>query len=189
MATPFQRLTNVLLTLISLAYPIGWLLFPSHQQLRYLVIALALLWAIKAWQAVGWQRYFALLMASLISLVYITQTLSTMYWYPVLINGAMLVLFGSSLWGKQSMVERFARLKTSDLPPKGIRYTRKVTKIWCLFFLFNIILCSLFIYLDAYQWWALYTGIIAYLLMGLLIGGEWIVRQHVMKIDRPEPQN
>jgi uncharacterized membrane protein len=28
-------------------------------------------------------------------------------------------------------------------------------------------------------WWTLYNGLIAYLLMGLLFAGEWLVRQRV----------
>ncbi len=28
-------------------------------------------------------------------------------------------------------------------------------------------------------WWTLYTGLIAYLLMGLLFAGEWLVRQRI----------
>ena len=31
------------------------------------------------------------------------------------------------------------------------------------------------------SWWALYTGLISYLLMGLLFAGEWLVRQRVRR--------
>lgn len=181
----FHHLINLLLTLASLAYPLGWLFLPESQGLGYLVLLISILWAIKAVQAVGWQRYFALIMACLVGVIYVTQTLATMYWYPVIINGVMLTLFGSSLWAKQSIIERFARLRRPDLPPKGVRYTRKVTQVWCLFFLFNILFCSLLIVLEAYRLWAWYTGGISYLLIGLLMIAEWLVRQHLMKTDTP----
>jgi len=31
------------------------------------------------------------------------------------------------------------------------------------------------------SWWTLYTGLIAYGLMGLLFAGEWLVRQRVRR--------
>ena len=33
-----------------------------------------------------------------------------------------------------------------------------------------------------YDWWALYTGIVSYVLMGLLLGGEWGYRKIVLKL-------
>ena len=58
-------------------------------------------------------------------------------WYPVLISGFMLGLFGLSLKYGPPMVERLARLREPQLPAKAIRYTRQVTIAWCVFFLCN----------------------------------------------------
>lgn len=57
----------------------------------------------------------------------------SMYWYPVWVSLLMLALFGGSLFAKQSLIERLARLQTPDLPPEGVRYTRRITQIWCVF--------------------------------------------------------
>ena len=75
------------------------------------------------------------------------------------------------------MIERFARLGEADLPPAAIGYTRRVTQIWCVFFVGN---GALAIYTALYASrddWALYNGCIAYLLMGALFGGEWLFRR------------
>ena len=58
-------------------------------------------------------------------------------WYPVLISGFMLVLFGLSLKYGPPMVERLARLREPQLPAKAIRYTRQVTVAWSVFFFCN----------------------------------------------------
>ena len=57
-----------------------------------------------------------------------------MYWYPVIVNALMLAVFGGSLFAKQTVIERLARLQHPDLPPEGVSHTRRVTQIWCGFF-------------------------------------------------------
>lgn len=101
--------------------------------------------------------------------------------YPVLINALMLLAFASSLWQKQPLIERLARLSEPDLPPAAIAYTRTVTQIWCVFFCCNG-LAALYtaLYCDL-KVWSLYNGLIAYLLMGLLFLIEFLVRLRVKK--------
>jgi len=36
--------------------------------------------------------------------------------------------------------------------------------------------------LQYYDWWAAYTGIVSYVLMGILFAGEWIYRKLVLKV-------
>ena len=49
----------------------------------------------------------------------------------------MLAVFAVSLRFPPSAVERIARLSDPDLPPQGVAYTRRVTQVWCGFFVFN----------------------------------------------------
>ena len=101
-------------------------------------------------------------------------------YYPVIVNILMLILFSSSLWQKETLIERFARLQDPKLPDYAIAYTRTVTKVWCLFFIVNgsISLTTSFISLDI---WTLYNGLISYLLVGLLFSVEWLVRLYVKR--------
>lgn len=102
-------------------------------------------------------------------------------WYPVVVNTVMLALFGSSLFSRMSIVEGLARLREGDLPPAGVRYTRRVTQVWCVFFIFNGGV-SLFTCLTGnVHWWTLWNGMISYLLMGLLFAAEWLVRLRVKR--------
>ncbi|WP_240433603.1 hypothetical protein [Solimonas sp. K1W22B-7] len=99
--------------------------------------------------------------------------------YPVLVSTALLLVFGISLWHPPSIIERLARLREPQLPPSAVAYTRKVTLVWCTFFVVNgsIALATALWAPDAV--WALYNGLLSYLLMGLLFAGEWLVRQRV----------
>ena len=88
----------------------------------------------------------------------------------------MLVVFGASLWKPPTVIERLARLRHPDLPPEGVRWVTNVTKAWCLFFVLNggIALWTALAASDAT--WALYNGAIAYVLIGAMLGGEWLLR-------------
>lgn len=100
--------------------------------------------------------------------------------YPASISAGMLILFGATLLRPPTMVERFARLSEPDLSPMAVRYTRHVTEIWCLFFVFNGSIAVYTALAASREAWALYNGFIAYLLMGTLFAGERAVRRRVL---------
>jgi len=96
--------------------------------------------------------------------------------YPVLINLGLLLWFASSLRFPPTVIERFARLQHPDLPVEGVRYTRTVTKVWCLFFLFNGLMALISAVWGSFELWALYNGIISYVLMGGMMAIEYWIR-------------
>ena len=98
--------------------------------------------------------------------------------YPLLINAFMLALFAGTLMSPPSMIERFARLREPDLPVRAIAYTRRVTQLWCGFFVVNGLIALATALWASPEVWMLYNGFIAYLLMGLLFGGEYLFRLH-----------
>lgn len=93
----------------------------------------------------------------------------------------MLAVFGGSLWTAMPLVERLARLREPNLPPEGVRYTRNVTRVWCVFFIVNGSIALLTVMKGDMQLWTLWNGMIAYILMGTLMATEWLIRQRVMK--------
>ncbi len=97
------------------------------------------------------------------------------------VNGSLLVLFGVTLLKPPSMAERLARLKEPDLPPHAVEYTRKVTMAWCVFFLVNGSIAAATSLWGSDAQWALYNGGIAYGLMGVFAGAEYLVRLKVKK--------
>lgn len=101
--------------------------------------------------------------------------------YPVVMNIIMLITFGLTLKSPPSMIERLARLQEPELPDEAIAYTKKVTMVWVLFFAVNGIIAAYTAWYCSFETWALYNGLIAYLLMGLLFAVEWCIRQQVRK--------
>lgn len=96
---------------------------------------------------------------------------------PVLINLGLLANFAGSLRGPVSIVEHFARLQEPDLPEGGPAYCRAVTIAWCWFFAANAAVSLGLAAFAPVSWWALYTGLLAYILVGLGFTVEFIARK------------
>lgn len=172
-----------ILLLMSLAYPFVWYFGREMGLFIWLAMAMCGLWLFRAFlQKNQAQKVISICVAVFFAVVGILRLPDSMYWYPVMVSLLMFMMFFGSLWTKQSMIERLARLQDPDLPPEGVRYTRRVTQIWCVFFVVNILIATILILLEKYDWWAIYTGIIAYILMGLLFVGEWVYRKWVLKV-------
>lgn len=104
--------------------------------------------------------------------------------YPVMMNVVLLHVFTRSLWSGPSMIERFARLHEPDLDDHGVRYTRGVTMVWVGFFALNGLIALGLALFGSWLAWATYTGGIAYLLAGLLLAAEFLVRGRIRRRHR-----
>jgi uncharacterized membrane protein len=100
--------------------------------------------------------------------------------YPVLVNAGLLAVFVSSLRNPPTIAERIARLRTPNLPQFAVVYTRRVTQVWCVFFVGNGLVALWTALWSPDHAWLIYNGVIAYVLVGALFGGEWLVRQLVL---------
>ncbi|PHM69834.1 hypothetical protein [Xenorhabdus kozodoii] len=130
-------------------------------------------------QKTGWILSIAGITLGLTSLFLRNHQL--LMYYPVVVNAVLLILFSRSLRYGTPIIEKMARIKEPNLPPKGIIYTRKVTYIWCLFFIFNGSVSLGTCLYNNMTLWTLWNGMASYLLIGLLISIEWLVRQWVKK--------
>lgn len=112
--------------------------------------------------------------------------------YSVVISATMLFVFGSSLFFKPNIIFRFACLgdksvKGSSFESQVNSYCKKVTVVWCVFFVLNGSV-SAFTALHDFgndalndKIWSVYNGGISYILMGLLFAVEFLVRKMVDK--------
>lgn len=96
---------------------------------------------------------------------------------PVVINLGLMILFGSTLMSERPLIERFARLQHPELEPPEVAWCRLWTVIWTGFFGFNVVLVSALALLAPLKWWVVYTGGIAYALMGVLFVVEYLLRK------------
>ena len=174
------RLAGLALLFAGLAYPFAVYFGIEHLSPRAFAALLGALWLARLLSAgrsaSRWTAAVALLFCLLLALL---DDSTLLRWYPVLINVAMLVLFAGSLFSGMPVIERLARLQEPELPASGVRYTRQVTKVWVTFFILNGTIAAALTLWAPLSWWTLYNGLIAYVLIGLLFAGEWLVRQYV----------
>jgi uncharacterized membrane protein len=97
---------------------------------------------------------------------------------PVLINAVLLLSFGATLVpGAMPMIERFARMQEPALSAAKQAHCRQFTWVWCAFFVANAATAATLALVAPLSWWATYTGLIAYGLMGALFSVEYVVRK------------
>jgi uncharacterized membrane protein len=117
-----------------------------------------------------------------LALVSILQrSAEAMLYYPVVMNAGMLFVFAQSLVYPPTIVERIARLRTPDLPPAGVRYTRRVTIAWVVFFVANGTVALYTVLFTSFETWALYNGAVAYALIAAMFCGELLTRKWLEK--------
>lgn len=167
---------------LTAAYPLVVYLSLGRIEPRYLALLLLALGGLR-WLAGGaqvvqarWVALVALLLAGCTALLNMSLPLKL---YPVLVNLALLTVFGLSLVRGPTVVERIARLQEPDLDARGQAYTRRVTQVWCGFFVLNGGLALATALWASEAAWALYNGLIAYVLIGTLMAGEWLVRRRL----------
>jgi uncharacterized membrane protein len=102
---------------------------------------------------------------------------------PVVASGFAALLFGRSLAGVP-LVERFARADHPELISELTGYCRTVTRVWFVFLVANAAVALGLALFAPLATWALYTGLISYLLMGLVFAAEWLVRQGRLRAAR-----
>lgn len=174
------RLRVGVFILLSLAYPLLVYRLLGRFEPRWLaglLLALALLRALGTRSPGAW--CIALGAGVLAGWSVLSNAALPLKLYPVLVNALLLALFGLSLRFGPPLVERLARLKEPQLPPVAIAYTRRVTQVWCGFFLLNGGLALVTAVWASERVWALYNGLIAYVLIGTLMAGEWLVRRRI----------
>lgn len=172
-----RRIATALAWLATLLYPLAIWLGLARFEPRWLALFLlgvAVLRALASREAV-W-LFAAAGALVLVAATFVLNNGLPLKLYPVLVNGVLLCVFAVSLWKPPTVVERIARLHEPDLPPEGVRWVTGVTKAWCVFFVCNggIALWTALRASDAA--WALYNGAIAYVLIGALLAGEWLLR-------------
>lgn len=97
--------------------------------------------------------------------------------YPVIMVLTVLVAFATSL-RRTPLVESIARRMGETLDGHGVAYCRKVTWVWTVFLSVHLAVTISTVF-ASYEIWAVYNGFVAYVLMGALFVGEWVVRKRV----------
>jgi len=120
-----------------------------------------------------------LLFAYAIIAAIVDRTEALLY-YPVLVNITLCAIFILSLRGDESLLLRIARSRGIPMSEYAPGYLRRLTVVWACFFAANAMI-SFWTTTATLEVWTLYTGLISYMLVGMLILSEWLYRQHYKK--------
>jgi uncharacterized membrane protein len=178
------KLFAVLNALLVVSYPIAVYVGLTHFSARGVGLLLGglllpgLVYRLRAARREDWQVVLRLPLSivTLLALTALFDDRRFVFTLPVLINVALLVQFAGSLRGTP-LVERFARMQQPSLSAAQVAYCRRVTQVWCVFFVFNALVSGLLARFAALSVWSLYNGLVAYVLMGILGATEYVVRK------------
>lgn len=95
---------------------------------------------------------------------------------PLMIHLTLFFIFWGSL-KTTPVINQFARLDFPVLPAEIEKHCRKLTMVWAAFFAMNCIICIALALYDDHRIWTLYNGLIVYLLIGMLVVGEYLWRR------------
>ena len=87
--------------------------------------------------------------------------------YPVIVN--------SSLFCKETIIQKIAKKMDGELTDFSRNYTRKLTYVWCVFMFINLSISIATVFMPT-KIWELYNACISYVALGIMFGVEYIVR-------------
>ena len=96
---------------------------------------------------------------------------------PAVVSLALFASFARTFWQDQTLVERLALLRADQLSEAERSYCRRVTLLWCGFFLANSAAALWLAMFGNRELWVLYTGLVSYLLIGTVYALEFSYRQ------------
>ena len=160
-----------------LAYPFlsAYLAKQGFASLELLVFAGITLWRGLKIETPLFRLATLLLVAVLLTAAYFANAYF-IWLIPSCVYMGLTILFGHTLRSPPSLCERLVRLLYPDFIPGIADYLRQVTWVWTLFFAINAVICGLLPLLVGQQAWAIYTGVLVYLLMSILVVAEWLYR-------------
>lgn len=176
-----SRKLSALVALLTLSYPILVLVSTRYISPTALVAVLCAL--VTARLLLDRRSPFDLVLAAAVACQIVLLMLEpaiAVRTYPLVVNLGLAAVFAYTLWSPPPMIERFARITRPTLPADAIPYLRNVTAAWVCFFLLNATVASWTVAYGTLTQWALYNGIIAYLLIGAMLAGELLVRRWVL---------
>ena len=96
--------------------------------------------------------------------------------YPIIINVMFFMVFFKSLSTEKTIIQSIAEIKEKNITPKKQKYMRKLTVVWCGFFIINASLSAYTLIYMTIKQWTIYNGFISYILIGALIVSELLYR-------------
>ncbi len=110
----------------------------------------------------------------------ILDSTSMLLFYPALVNFILCVVFANSLRYEEPFLLRIVRARGVATSKHTPRYLYRLTALWAGFFALNGMI-SIWTSTLSMEAWTLYNGLISYLVVAILIGGEVLFRRRYKK--------
>jgi uncharacterized membrane protein len=134
----------------------------------------------RAWRSQSFRTRIVngLFAIALLTGAFYVQTLTAKI-LPVLVQLVLMAFFGHTLLkdNSPSLIERIVLLQFPDSPATLSHYCWQLTLVWTVFFAVNALVCTVLAVWGSGFWWALYNGVVIYVIMGVLVIGEYVYRR------------
>ena len=175
----------VLFTTLAVIYPIAVYFF--HDRASFLLFAGGACCLLLLRAFVVRSELSTMLRAPMLVAVGVIVALSTLdaaiaaKAYPAVLSVIVATVFGNSLRHPPSIIERIARIEDPQLTVTGQAYCRKVTWVWTIWLVANAVVATGLALWGSLDLWALWTGLVSYLVMGVLFSGEIMLRPWLLR--------
>ena len=150
--------------------------YALQQNIAVRFIGLVLLMAVVFSFVNNKNKYMLMLGLMLCFLIILFNQEIFLKFYPVLMNATVCAIFTLSLY-KTPLITQFAqKMHKEPLDDKKLTYTRQATKAWAVFMFINTIVSFVTVFLSN-AIWTIYNGFISYILIGLMMLSEYIIRK------------
>lgn len=95
--------------------------------------------------------------------------------YPVAVNFAIFWLFFSSVFQKETIIQKFAKMTEGELSEQVRIYTKNLTYIWCVFLFIQLFLSIITCFMSD-KVWMIYNGLLSYIFLGCFFAIEYTIR-------------
>ncbi len=123
-------------------------------------------------------KVFSLILGpSIVLIFYLFNYSGAFLYYPALMSfGAGSVFLLSGLFFKPCLILRFAKLKHQDISAAGEVYCRRLNILWVLILYLNAVVSVAVTLAGDMELWALYNGLLSYVLLLSFAGLEYLYR-------------
>lgn len=138
-----------------------------------LAVGRVLTWSGLAWP---WRAAAAAAVLGFAFLVAYRQSSTLLKLYPVAVNLGLMSYALYTLWRPPSAIERLMHALRQPVSAAGVGYTRTLTALWCGFFAANTAAAAYTALVASTSVWALYNGVVSYVVAGILFAAELVFR-------------
>jgi uncharacterized membrane protein len=183
-----KSLIPLLLAVVSIAYPAMVYFGIQHISPAFfalVIFALAIAKFVSTRKQTGKEQWLLLLAVTAYSLwLLVSNSEDWLKLYPVIISWCLAVLFTLSLKQPETILERLARLGGAEITPRAKGYIRRLTLVWAMMLTANGLVALYLALFASLKSWALYCGLLSYLIFGIFFALEYAYRCYYIRKHR-----